>query len=192
MRPPHPGGELWVGSAVAGGRGGFFVGAGRMGAKKEKLELTGGKVPRLRKATKNSFTPAKQEKFFSTLAATCNIEAACRAARVSSSTISRHRKRGAAFRARMAEAVREAYANLELMTLERMMNGTVRTITKADGSVETMHEYPNALALQLLRLHQKGAAEAQVEHDPQDIEEVRERLARRIERLRKRIEREGK
>ena len=71
-----------------------------MGKGKDKLELTGGKVPRLRKARRTSFTAAKQEKFFSTLAGTCNIQAARRAARVSSTTIYRHRRTNAAFRAR--------------------------------------------------------------------------------------------
>ena len=60
------------------------------------------------------------------------------------------------------------------------------TRTRADGSVDKTHEYSNAIALQLLRLHRAGAAEAAVEHDPVDMEEVRERIVKRIERLRAR------
>ncbi len=39
--------------------------------------------------------------------------------------------------------------------------------------------------MQLLRLHKQSAVEADVEHDEADVEEMRERLAERIERLRK-------
>lgn len=151
----------------------------------EKLELRAGKTLRMRKPKKTDFTAAKQDKFFATLAATCNAAAAARAARISKQTANRHRRKYAAFRARWAEAVREAYANLELMMLKRMMDGTVKTVTKHDGSTETVHEYPNALALQLLRLHRGEAAEAAIEHNPADVDEARERIIRRIARLRK-------
>ena len=157
----------------------------------KELELTGGKVPRLRKPGRRAFTKAKQARFLTALAATCNVSAACRRARVSDTCVYEHRRKDAAFRAGWAEAVREAYGRLELMTLERMMNGTVTTRTRADGSVDKTHEYPNALALQLLRLHRQSAAEAQAEHDPVDMNEVRERIALRLERLRKRMEREA-
>jgi hypothetical protein len=140
----------------------------------------------MKRPTSKSFVKARQERFLAALASTCNVAAACRSARVSRTTVDRHKKTNAAFRAGWAEAVREAYGRLELMTLERMMNGMVTTRTRADGSVDKTHEYPNAVALQLLRLHQAGAAEAAAEHDPVDMEEVRERLVRRIERLRAR------
>jgi hypothetical protein len=161
-------------------------------AKTEKgLELAGGKVPRLRKPARKAFTKAKQDRFLAALAATCNVSAACRSARVSDTCAYEHRRKNAAFRAGWAEAVREAYGRLELMTLERMMNGTVTTRTRADGSVDKTHEYPNAIALQLLRLHRATAAEAEQVHDAEDIEEVRERLAQRIERLRIRVQKEA-
>lgn len=158
-----------------------------MSTRKKDLQLAGGKVPRLRKPDRRRFTAAKQDKFFATLASSCNVLAACRAARVCANTVYKHRNKDARFRARWAEALREAYARLELMMLERMMNGTVTTRTKADGAVETTHQYPNAIALQLLRMHRAAASEAEVEHDEQDVEEVRERLVRRIERLKKRM-----
>lgn len=162
-----------------------------MAKRKERLELTGGKVPRLRKPGRKAFTKAKQDKFLAALAATCNVRAACRRARVSDTCVYEHRRKNAGFRAGFVEAVREAYGRLELMTLERMTNGTITTRTRADGSVETIHEYPNALALQLLRLHRATAAEAEQVHNPEDIEEVRERLAQRIERLRIRMQKEA-
>jgi len=134
------------------------------------------------------FTAARQEKFFATLAATCNVSRACRAAGIGRDCVYNYRRKSAAVRARWAEAVRESYARLELMMLERMIDGTVKTITRADGSVDTVHEYPNALALQLLRQHRETAAEAELEHEPEDVEEVRQRIADRLERLRAQLD----
>ena len=92
----------------------------------------------------------------------------------------------AAFRAAWAEALAEAYRNLELMMLERAMNGTVKTVTRADGSIDRTHEYPNAIALTLLRLHRDSAAAAEEEAEASeaDVEELRARILRRIQRLR--------
>lgn len=154
----------------------------------KEMVLVRDKRPLLRKPKRNSFTAARQDRFFAELAATCNVNAACRKARVSKPTVYRHRRSSAAFRTRWREAVGEAYAALELMMLDRAMNGTVRTVTAADGSVEkTIHEYPNAVALTLLRMHRDTVAEAEAEPDQDDVDEVRERIARRIARLRARI-----
>ena len=139
---------------------------------------------------RRGLTAARQEKFFATLAATCNVSRACRAAGIGRDCVYNYRRESAAFRARWAEAVRESYARLELMMLERMMNGTVKTRTRADGSVETIHEHPNAIALQLLRLHRQTAAEAETEYEPEDVEEVRKRIADKLERLRAQLDKE--
>lgn len=157
-----------------------------------RLHATNGRSLRLQRISRPRFTQAKQDRFFETLATTCNVEAAVRAAKVASSTVYRERARSAAFRARWAAALAEGYARLEAMMLERAMNGTVKTVTRADGSTQTMHEYPNAIALTLLRLHREAASAAEIEHEPEDIEEVRRRLARKIERLRARLVRDGK
>ena len=157
-----------------------------------KMALRGGKRPMLRKRESRSFTPAKQKGFLAELAATCNVSAACRKARVSKPTVYEHRRKSAAFRAGWREAVREAYAALELMMLERAMNGTVRTVTGPDGSVvRRIHEYSDSLALTLLRLHRDTIAEAEAELDPEDDEEVRLRLADKLERLGRRIRAEA-
>ena len=58
------------------------------------------------------------------------------------------------------------------------------------GSEERVREYPNAVALTLLRLHRETAAEATNEAEPTDIEEVRERLFNKLQRLRTRIQAE--
>lgn len=162
--------------------------------KQSRIELRRGldRRPQLRRTPRGQprFTLAKQDIFFAELAATCNVAAACRKARIGTKCVYEHRRKSAAFRARWAEAVREAYARLELMMVERSLNGTVRTRTRADGSVETMHEYPDHIAMHLLRMHRDTAAEAEEVHDSDRIEEVRERLVGRLARLRRQIEAE--
>lgn len=160
-----------------------------MGRSAKALVLRGRADLKMTRPDRRAFTPAKQRRFFEALRATCNVLRSCEAAGTSSVTVYRHRKSSAAFRAQWAETLREAYADLELAMLERALNGTTRTVTASDGSVkQRLHEYPNAVALTLLRLHRDGVAEVSVEHDPADVDELRARIARKLGRLRERIE----
>lgn len=164
------------------------------GKGEDGMELRRGKGRRRqlqRSDKRRRFTKAKQDRFFEVLTATCNVTAAYKAAGVGHYCVYDHRKKYAAFRARWAEAVRKSYARLELMMIERMMNGTVKTVTRADGSVQTIHQYSDAIALQLLRLHRQTAAEAAIEHEPEEVEEVRARIADKLERLKARLERDA-
>lgn len=163
-------------------------GATRKGAtrKGEEMELgrsPGGRRQLKRRGKTRVFTKAKQDRFFASLAATCNVTVSCRAAGIARYTVYVHRRKSAAFRARWAVEVREAYVRLELMMIERMMNGTVKTVVRADGSVERIRDYSDAVALQLLRLHAPTAAEAELEHDPEQLAEARARIADKLERF---------
>lgn len=158
---------------------------------KNELVLVAGKRPQMRKGRRNGWTKAKQEAFLAALARTCNIAAALRSVRMSRSGLDRLRRRDAGFRARMIETVREAYGTLELFTIRKMMDGTVKTVTKADGSVETVHEYPLQLAVQLLRLHKDNAPGAEPELRGEDREAVLARLGRKVDAVARRLEREA-
>lgn len=156
-------------------------------------KLSGGKRPQVRKVRKDGFVKAKQERFFKALAETCNIALSCRRARVSRPTIDRYCNEDGAFRARLAQVMRGAYRALELATLERALNGSVKTVTKADGSVQTMHEYPLAIAISLLRMHRESVAKTEAAEalDETEADELRARLADKLARLRKRMEQEA-
>jgi hypothetical protein len=54
-----------------------------------------------------------------------------------------------------------------------------------------MLEYSNQLGLTLLKMHRDTAVEAAPENEPENIEEIRERLFNKLERLRKREEARG-
>lgn len=150
--------------------------------------LIGGAKPKMRKASKRDWNAAKEEAYVGTLAETCNLTAAAAAAGVSVSSARERRQTNARFRAGCAEAVAFAYHRLELATLERSLNGSEKIVIRKDGSEERSHEYPMAVALTLLRMHRETAAEATNEPDAADIEEVRERLFQKLQRLRKRLD----
>lgn len=157
-------------------------------AKDEELILVGGRTTQLRKASEKSWSKAKEQKFLAELAATCNVTQAAAAAGVSTTQAYRRRKVDAGFRSAWLEAVGTAYQRLELVLLERAFVGTEKTVRRKDGSEERMVEYPNQLALTLLKMHRDTAIEANAEIAPEDVEEIRERVIQKLQRLKKRRE----
>ena len=153
---------------------------------KTELVLSGGRKPRIRKASKRDWTKAKEQTYVNALAETCNLTIAAAEAGMSVSSARERRKTNARFRAACAEAIGFAYHRLELATLERSLNGTEKIIIRKDGSEERIREYPLAVALTLLRMHRETATEAMDEPDEVDIEQVRERVFQKLQRLRKR------
>jgi len=141
----------------------------------------------MRKASKRSWDKRKAERFLLVLAETCNVSEACRRSRLAMTVAYRRRKCDAAFRAGWVEAIAVGYQRLEAVLLDRAFNGTEKVVTRKDGSEERMREYPNQIALHLLKMHRDSAMEAVEEPAEADIEEVRQRLFDKLQRLRKRI-----
>jgi hypothetical protein len=163
-----------------------------MGRKAAKLVLGGGARPKMRAPSKRDWNQDKEEIYVNALAETCNFTRAAEAAGVSTSSAWKRRKTNAAFRASCRDAIAAGYQRLELALLDRALNGSEKIVTRKDGSEERVREYPNAVALTLLRLHRETAAEVQNEPESADIEEVRERLFNKLQRLRKRQDRKSK
>jgi len=160
----------------------------RKAPEKAPLVLVAGRKPQMRKASARSWTRAKEEIFLTELAETCNITLSCEAAGVSPTTIKRKRKGDAAFRAGFLAAVRSAYERLELVLFERFSNGTEKVVIRKDGSEERMREYSNQLGLALLKMHRDTAADAAAsDMPPDDVEELRERVLKKLLRLQKRL-----
>jgi hypothetical protein len=162
----------------------------RKAAKKE-LVLAAGAKPKMREARPNDWTSTKEQDFLTVLAETCNVTRACEEAGVSIGGAYRRRKKNAAFRAGWLEAISVAYSRLELVLLDRAFNGTEKVVTRRDGSEERMVEYSNQLGLTLLKMHRDAAVEAAPENEPANIDEIRERLFNKLERLRQREEARG-
>lgn len=148
------------------------------------LQLVGGKRPKMRKANQDGWTRAKEAEFLGALEETCNVTAAAAIARVSVSSAYRRRRSHAAFRIGWHEAVGLAYQRLELALIERALVGTEKIVRRKDGSEEVMRDYPNAIALTLLRMHRETAAEAvTADQPPSEIDEIRSRLLERLRRV---------
>jgi hypothetical protein len=102
----------------------------------------------------------------------------------------RRRKMDAAFRAAWAEAIAVGYSRLEMMLLDRAFNGTEKVIKRRDGSEERMMEYPDGLGLKLLKMHRDTFVEADSEMSQEDADEIRERIVRKLQRMKARDEEE--
>lgn len=172
---------------VTGPKSFLWVGMGRK-AKAGELVLVGGESLQKRKASKRDWSKTKIETFLSTLAETRNVTLAAAEAGVSASAAYRRRKLDAGFRGAWMEAIAMAYQRLEMVLLERAFVGTEKLVRRKDGSEERMVEYPNQLALTLLKMHRDTAIEATTEIEPGDVEEVRTRILAKLERLRSREE----
>ena len=158
----------------------------KRGGKTATLALAAGPKPKMRKASRRNWTKAKEAAFLTRLAETCNVSAAARAAGMSKSGAYERRRKVAAFRAAWAEAIGEAYRDLELAMLDRALNGTEKVVVRKDGSEERMRDYPYAIAMNLLKMHRESAGAAAIEEPPEeDIDEVRERILQKLERLAK-------
>jgi hypothetical protein len=150
------------------------------------LVLEGKSSPKLCKPRSDSIDDTQTATFFATLAETCNVVRSAKAAGFSANWAYRRRKRDAGFRNAWAEAVREGYAKLELVLLERAIKGTPKLVRTARGSDRVMREYSTALSVALLRRHAETADAASYQPAQEELTEIRERILERLEKLRAR------
>lgn len=139
-------------------------------------------------ASPQTITAEQIETFFLTLTETCNVARSAKAAGFSANWAYRKRKTDAAFRNGWAAAVREGYARLEIVLLERAIKGTPKLVRTARGTDRTMREYSNPLAIALLRRHAETADSAAFEPGEDEMREVRERILEKLQRLKERDE----
>jgi hypothetical protein len=154
------------------------------------MTLVAAATPQLRKRAKRDWSKAKARKFLDVLGETCNVSEACRRSGVPMTVAYRRRKMDAGFRADWMAEIAIGYQRLEAVLLDRAFNGTERVVTRKDGSEERMREYPNHLGLALLKMHRETAAEAEadVALPAAEIDEIRECLVRKLQRLKRRDE----
>ncbi|NUT00720.1 MAG: hypothetical protein HOP96_07075 [Sphingomonas sp.] len=151
------------------------------------MALDGRSSPKRRARSKQDITDEKIEVFFTALADTCNVVQSARSAGFSANWAYRKRKSDAGFRAGWARAVAEGYAKLELVLLDRAMNGTIKRVPSGSGE-KRIREYPNQLAMALLKRHSDMAASIDDMLSEEEAEEIRERI---LLKLMKKREREG-
>lgn len=141
---------------------------------------------RRRRASRQTITQEQIDVFLETLADTCNVLRSAKAAGFGKDWAYRRRKVDAAFRNGWAEAVREGYAKLELVLLERAMVGTPKLVRTSKGGDRVMREYSTSLAVALLKRHAAVADAAQYEPSDEELAEVRDRILEKLEGLKRR------
>ena len=153
-----------------------------------ELTLDGKSSPKRRARSKQDITDEQIETFFATLADTCNVMRSAKAARFTANWAYRKRKLDAGFRAGWARAVAEGYAKLELVLLDRAMNGMVKRVPSG-GTEKRIREYPNQLAMALLKRHAETAGAIDNMLSEEEAEEVRERILAKLAKKREQDER---
>jgi molybdenum-dependent DNA-binding transcriptional regulator ModE len=156
--------------------------------KRKEMTLVAAEKPQQRQQAKRDWSKEKAAEFLAVLAETCNVSEACRRSGVPMTVAYRRRKMDAAFRAAWVEQIAIGYQRLEAVLLDRAFNGTEKVVTRKDGGEERVREYPNHIALRLLQMHRETATEAEAELAPEEIDEIRERLVKKLQRLKRRDE----
>lgn len=153
-----------------------------------ELALDGKGRVRLRKPGPRTWTSDKEKQFLTALAETCNVKLAAQEAGVSPQHAYVRRKSHAAFRAAWIEAIAVAYSRLELVLLDRALNGTEKIVTHRDGREERMVHYSNQVALTLFKMHRETAIEADSEMPLDELAELREKISKKLDRLKQQEE----
>lgn len=159
-----------------------------MGRKSEGSILVGKNKAQVREASPQTITDEQVDIFFSELADTCNVVRSAKAAGFTANWAYRKRKMDAAFRAGWARAIAEGYAKLELVLLDRAMNGTIKRVPSG-GSEKRIREYPNQLAMALLKRHSETAGAIDNILSEEEAAEVRGRILDKLAKKRAREER---
>lgn len=134
----------------------------------------------------SDWTKAMAERFAEVLADSCNVTLAAQAIGRSISNVYKRRSKDASFRAAWDQALAIGYSRLELMLLERALHGVEKVVKAGDGTSAVMRDYPDRIALSLLRMHRENAAIASESVDDEDYREACERIIGKLERLRAR------
>lgn len=127
----------------------------------------------------------KKTAFLEHLSLTANVRASARAVDMSEQSVYRLRSRCDVFRGGWEVALREGYARLELMMLERAIGGTVKPAGKAGQAASEMIEYSDRLGLALLAAHRstvRGTTEAAA-----DPGAARRRIEAKLEEMNRRL-----
>jgi hypothetical protein len=150
----------------------------------EELVVRGGNGRRtqIARARLRQWTPRAEQRFLATLAATCNVKAACAAVGLTPASAYGHAGRWTGFAARWAEAVETGYLRIEAALLERGLGDA--------GPVDAGHPIPPmtvAQAIHLLHMHKhevRGVGKRPgLQCGPPDLDAVRASILRKIDAI---------
>jgi len=133
------------------------------------------------------WTLDRQAEFLGHLTMTCNVRASARAVGMSEQGVHRLRMRSPEFRAAWAAALEEGYVRLELMLLERALNGFDKAILKDGRPVGTIKEISDRLGLALLHAPRRGTHRPRPTDIRRDRAEMRRRIEAKLSEMNKRL-----
>ena len=149
----------------------------------EELIASGSQMKR---AGHDRWSQAREKIFFEELAATANVKRAAQAAGVSPNAVYARRMKHPLFKAKWAAVLESGRASIEMHLVEAA-NKSFDPDELDTGGVEPRVSV--AEAIRIVQLHGSKAQQQSIEElEPpaEEIEEIRERLFHKIERLRKR------
>ena len=129
-----------------------------------------------------------QARFLEALAATCNVAKSLRAVGMKDSGVYKLRLKSPAFRAAWEVALREGYVRLELLMLERAINGTKKTLWHGKEKIGEAVEHDSRLGLQLLQQHARLAKQPAAVETVESEDEIRAALKRTFAEMGARME----
>lgn len=150
-----------------------------------------------RSIRKDGWTPDRRATFFRVLAETANVTLAAETAGMSRETAYRQRRNSAPFEKAWQEALKSGIDRLEMMVLERALNGTEKTIPLKGGKVKTVRVFSERMIIHLLKAHKPEVygvapfrARFQTEATPppvMDAAEARARMLKIIDEVAERL-----
>lgn len=144
-----------------------------------------------RKTPSNGRVCARAEKprrnwrkcFLAELAATSNVAASARKAKINPSTAYDARRNDAEFYRAWQEALCEGYEHLEMTLLHRLREGEIKP---ASGAKRGTRTFDNATALRLLSLHRDSVSRERAVRDARNSGAILESINQKLDRMRER------
>ena len=121
--------------------------------------------------------------FLSELAATSNVSAAARKAKISTTTAYDTRRSNPEFNRKWLAALCEGYDHLEMELLHRLRNGEVKS---APGTKRGFRAFDNATAFRLLAAHRESAARQRAINHNQDSAQILVSINTKLDKMRER------
>lgn len=126
---------------------------------------------------------AWQKAFLAELAATSNVAASARAAKISTTQAYEARRADAGFYRDWQEALCEGYDLLEMNLLHRLREGEIKP---AAGAKRGIRVFDNATALRLLVAHRETAARQRAVIENRNSEAIIDSINAKIEKIKQR------
>jgi hypothetical protein len=152
----------WAPDRVRGARGsnGPPRGWGHLDGEELVVRGTNGRRVQIARARLKQWTPRVEERFLATLAATCNVKAACAEVGMTAASAYAHRRRWPAFVERWDAAIEEGYRRLD----NGLTASAIASLEPPEPGAPAIEPVVAPMgvddAIRLVRLHERRAREA--------------------------------